>query len=263
MTINKQLMTAVFVAALGGCAQNGPGVSGSAGGQTSVGADPTLQRCTETVGTIAIDDSRRQSWWGDFSRQTQVTNLEPMIRLIVQQSNCFVVTSLGNADLENQMGRIMQQQRSGEFRAGSNLQRGQRVAADYYLQPTITFRESSAASVAGAVGGVLGFGGVGAVGGLYKESSATVNMSLFDMRAGTQAAASTGTSAASNFGALANSLGGGGGGAITALTASPSGRATLAAFVVAYNDMVVAVKNYKAQTVRGGLGTGGLLKPGN
>jgi hypothetical protein len=38
---------------------------------------------------------------------------------------------------------------------------------------------------------------------------------------------------------------------------TPAGQATVAAFVDAYNKLVVAVRNYRAQDVRGGLGTGG------
>ena len=33
----------------------------------------------------------------------------------------------------------------------------------------------------------------------------------------------------------------------------------MAAFADSYNKMVVALRNYKAQTVKGGLGTGGRL----
>ena len=62
----------------------------------------------------------------------QAAALEPLIRLAVQQSNCFVITAVGNARTDSRLTAITDRQRnSGEFRAGSNQQKGQRVAADY------------------------------------------------------------------------------------------------------------------------------------
>jgi hypothetical protein len=43
------------------------------------------------------------------------------------------------------------------------------------------------------------------------------------------------------------------------MTSTPEGKATVAAFVDAYNGMVRALKNYEAQDVKGGLGRGGTL----
>lgn len=40
---------------------------------------------------------------------------------------------------------------------------------------------------------------------------------------------------------------------------TPRGKVVVAAFADSYNQMVKALRNYKAQTVRGGLGTGGQL----
>lgn len=40
---------------------------------------------------------------------------------------------------------------------------------------------------------------------------------------------------------------------------TPEGKIIVAAFADSYNQMVKALRNYKAQTVRGGLGTGGRL----
>ena len=54
-------------------------------------------------------------------------------------------------------------------------------------------------------------------------------------------------------------FGGAGGGAGGAYTSTPQGKVIFAAFTDSYNKMVRALRNYKAQTVRGGLGTGGRL----
>jgi len=93
--------------------------------------------------------------------------------------------------------------------------------------------------------------------------SATTTLSLFDVRSQTQLSISTGTAEASDFGMMVGAIGGGAGGALGGYTKTPAGQTTVGSFVNAYNDMVIALKNYKAQEVRGGLGAGGTLKVGN
>jgi curli biogenesis system outer membrane secretion channel CsgG len=195
-----------------------------------------------------------------------------MVRLVVQQSNCFVITSLGNQRMEGRISGITQYQRnSGEFRAGSNQQMGQRVAADYYLEPAILFAGDTTSGLAGGLGGLGGLAGgrwgglaAGALGGALRSNSTNVTMSLVDIRSGVQVAASEGSSTATNLGASLAGLGVGGGAAVGAgmggFTRTPQGQATVAAFVDAYNKLVVATRNYRAQSVRGGSGTGGLLR---
>jgi curli biogenesis system outer membrane secretion channel CsgG len=265
---------ALLLAGCNGLSQgtsSGP-VTGAAAGSTSVNAVDSLQRCSEPLGTLAVDDGRNQYWWGPFYGRTQVTSIEPMVRLVVQQSNCFVITSLGNQRMEGRISGITQYQRnSGEFRAGSNQQMGQRVAADYYLEPAILFAGDTTSGLAGGLGGLGGLAGgrwgglaAGALGGALRSNSTNVTMSLVDIRSGVQVAASEGSSTATNLGASLAGLGVGGGAAVGAgmggFTRTPQGQATVAAFVDAYNKLVVATRNYRAQSVRGGSGTGGLLR---
>ncbi len=239
-------------------------VTGSASGNTSAGAAGNLERCSETLGTLAVDDGRDKTWWNYFYSKTQITTIEPMIRLLVQQSNCFAITSIGNQRLDSRMSAITDKQRSGEFRAGSNQQKGQRVAADYYMEPAILFANSKTGEMLGAVGGLFGNNKLGGALGGLKRSSSSVTLSLFDIRSGIQISASEGSSSSTNFGAALSIFGGRGGGAgLGGYTKTPEGKATLAAFVDSYNKMVVSLKNYKAQEVKGGLGTGGRLGVGN
>jgi hypothetical protein len=58
------------------------------------------------------------------------------------------------------------------------------------------------------------------------------------------------------FGGL---FGSGGGGAAGGYTNTPEGKILTAAFMDSYNQLVRVVRNYKAQSVKGGLGTGGRL----
>ncbi len=247
----------------GGVVTKGAGgtdVSGAAGGATSVGAASDLQRCSTTLGTLAFDDGRESYWWGPFTSRTRVTDIEPLLRLLAQQSNCFVVTSLGNTRLEGRISEITRRTReSGEFRAGSNFQAGQRVAADYFLEPAIIIEDSAVGGVAGIVGGILG-GAAGALAGGLDVKSSVVTLSLFDIRSGVQVAAAEGSANSTNYGAAVGALGGGAGGAIGGYSSTPEGQAVIAAFTDAFNNLVIASRNYEAQTVPGGLGTGGQLR---
>lgn len=236
--------------------------SGAAGGSTSVGANNNLERCDAPLGTLAVDDGRGKDWYASFGAATQVTSIEPLIRLAVQQSNCFVITSIGNNRTESKLSNITNKQRnSGEFRAGSRQQKGQRVAADYYLEPAIIINNESVGGLAAGLGGL--FGGVaGQLAGNLQSKQSVVTMTMFDIRSGVQLSISEGNATATNYGAALGAFGGGAGGSLGGFSRTPEGKASVAAFMDAYNKMVVSLRNYKAQEVKGGLGRGGQLKVG-
>lgn len=123
---------------LGGSVTKGNSPSdsrGGAAGSSSTNANASLERCQAPLGTIAMDDGRDKDWYSAFGEATKVTTIEPLLRLAVQQSNCFVITSIGNSRTEAKIAAITDRQRnSGEFRAGSKQQKGQRVAADYLME---------------------------------------------------------------------------------------------------------------------------------
>jgi hypothetical protein len=258
--------------ALGGCVTPGGGTistgtapmaaTGAAGGATSVNANSSLERCDAPLGTLAVDDGRGKEWYASFGAATKITTIEPLIRLAVQQSNCFVITSVGNNRLDGRMSAITDKQRnSGEFRAGSRQQKGQRVAADYYMEPSIVVDNDATGQLAAGVGGM--FGRVGSlVGGALQSKASVVTLSMFDIRSGVQISISEGNATATNFGAAMGAFGGGAMAGLGGFSRSPEGKATVAAFMDAYNNMVISLRNYKAQEVKGGLGRGGQLKVG-
>ena len=262
--------------ALAGCVTPGGGIvstgnnataaTGAAGGATSVNANSNLQRCDAPLGTLAVDDGRGKEWYASFGRETQVTTIEPLIRLAVQQSNCFVITSIGNNRTEGKLSGITDKQRnSGEFRAGSNQQKGQRVAADYYLEPAIIIDNESTGGLAAGLGGLLGGRNrnLGVLAGSIESKASVVTLTMFDIRSGVQIAISEGNSTATNWGAAMGAFGPSAGGTLGGFSRTPAGKATVAAFTDAYNNMVISLRNYKAQEVKGGLGRGGQLKVGN
>jgi hypothetical protein len=271
----RWVVLAGSVVALSACGGAGGGIistggsptaaSGSAGGSTSVNANSGLQRCDAPLGTLAVDDGRDKEWWGSFGRETQVTSIEPLIRLAVQQSNCFVITSIGNARTESKISGITDKQRnSGEFRAGSKQQKGQRVAADYYLEPAVIIDNESTGQLVGSLGGLLGSRNrnLAALAGGLESKASVVTMTLLDIRSGVQIAISEGNATATNYGAALGVFGPSAGGTLGGFSRTPAGKATVAAFTDAYNNMVISLRNYKAQEVKGGLGKGGQLKVG-
>ena len=261
--------------ALAGCVTPGGGIvstggggtatTGAAAGGTSVGANSGLERCASPLGTLAVDDGRGKEWYASFGAATKVTTIEPLIRLAVQQSNCFVITSIGNNRTESKISAITDKQRnSGEFRAGSKQQKGQRVAADYYLEPAVIIDDESTGQIAGALGGLLGGRNrnLGVLAGSLESKASVVTMTLLDIRSGVQIAISEGNATATNYGAALGAFGPSAGGALGGFSCTPAGKATVAAFTDAYNNMVISLRNYKAQEVKGGLGRGGQLKVG-
>ncbi|OYW25224.1 MAG: hypothetical protein B7Z49_01815, partial [Hydrogenophilales bacterium 12-63-5] len=138
--------------------------SGSAGTDGAQGEAKELEKCDKPYGTLAVVEPQDAV----ISHLLQYGLQSPtgLIRMMVQQSNCFQITSVGNSRLNDRMTAITRQQRSGEFRVGSRQGPGQRVAADYYLEPTILFagETTSGDSLVGGLGGQGGIFGNLAVG---------------------------------------------------------------------------------------------------
>lgn len=265
------VLTLAATLAISGCVTTGTAstaAKGAAAGATAVNADSGLERCEVPLGTLLIDDDREKDWYGEFTRATKITSIEPLIRLTVMQSNCFVITATGNKKTEEKIRRITELQRnSEEFRANSNQQAGQRVATDYLLETAIVINNEQVSSMkTGAeFGANAGLGGL-IIGGLagslmanIEKKQSVVTMSLFDIRSGVQLAMSEGNSTATNYSAALDLLGGNGAGSISGFSRTPEGKASVAAFVDSYNGMVIALRNYKMQQVKGGLGRGGQL----
>ncbi len=232
--------------------------SGGAGGAASQGASSQLEHCDETMGTMAIEEDQGAAWYGQLS-QYKLGSTIPVLRLLVQQSNCFVVVERGSA-MRNIMGE-RQLQQSGEMREGSSFGKGQIAAADYTMSPSITFSQKGTSGLGGAlgaVGGVLGKA-AGAIAGGMKTNEASTVLLLIDNRSSVQLAAATGSAKNMDFSLFGGMFGGGAGGAAGGYTNTPEGKILTAAFMDSYNQLVKVVRNYKAQNVKGGLGTGGRL----
>jgi curli biogenesis system outer membrane secretion channel CsgG len=235
--------------------------TGGVGGQTAHDRNSQLENCTETLGTLAVYEDQTLDWWHYYYRRyPNLGSTLPVLRMIIQQSNCFVVVERGRV-MEN-MDQERRLEQSGEMRGGSNFGKGQIVAADYTMSPSIQFSEKGTSGLGGAIGGLIpGIGGqaVGVLAGKLKANEAATTLLLIDNRSGVQISASVGNAKNFDFGLFGATFGGKGAGGAGGYTNTPEGKVITAAFADSYNQMVRSLLNYQAQSVKGGLGTGGSL----
>jgi peptidoglycan hydrolase-like protein with peptidoglycan-binding domain len=270
MNMYARMLVVALAAVLAGCASNPTemkvgstaaktAATGSAGGATASNESSQLEKCDRSFGTVAIVEDQNASWYSVLTHDYRLGSTVPVLRLLVQQSNCFIVVERGRA-----MGNMAQEralQQSGEMRAGSNFGKGQIVAADYSITPSITFSARNTEGVRAAVGGFGGtLGALSAVAGGFSQNEASTMLLLTDNRSGVQVGAAEGSASKVDFNAAAVVFGSHGGGGMGGYTNTPQGKVIVAAFTDSYNQLVRAVRNYRPQTMGGqGLGTGGKL----
>ena len=230
--------------------------TGAAGGSNSQNANSALEHCDKTLGTLAVVEDQNAAWYAQLTGQYGLGSTAPVLKLLVQQSNCFMVVDRGAAMQVIQGERDLRD--SGELRQSSNFKKGQMVAADYAMSPSITFSNNDSGGFGGGLASIAG-GVVGAIGGALKNKEASTLLTLVDNRSSVQVAAAEGSAKNTDFsifgGAFGGSLGAAGGG----YSNTAQGKVIVAAFTDSYNNLVRAVKNYKPQTIEGGPGTGGGL----
>ncbi len=236
--------------------------TGSAGGATAVNANATLERCERPVGTAAFIEDTGSQWYGILTSRYKLPSTTMVLRQLAQQSNCFVVVERGRGMAAIQGERALE--RSGEMRQDSNFGKGQLVAADYAITPSITFSASDTGGLRGAVAGLPGRLGIigGVAGGVSSKEASTV-LALTDNRSGIQVAIAEGSASKWDFDVSTAVFGSRGIGSLGGYQNTPEGKVLVGAFTDAFNQLVIAVKNYSPQQAPAGskgLGTGGSLK---
>jgi curli biogenesis system outer membrane secretion channel CsgG len=235
--------------------------TGSAAGSTTAGANNGLERCAAPLGTISLIENVNAPWYYTLTNDYRLPPTAGLLRLMIQQSNCFVVVERGASGMAA-MNRERDLQNSGQMRAGSNFGGGQMVSSDFGLSPEITFSARDTGGVGGALGGLIG-GGAGralaVIGAQTKTREASVLLTMIDNRSSVQIAASEGSASKTDFGGFGALFGVSGAGGLGAYTNTPQGKVIAAAFMDAYNGMVISLRQYKMQQVQGGLGMGGQL----
>ena len=236
--------------------------TGSAAGAATSGENPALENCDSPLGTVSLVENQSAGWYTILTGEYKLPPTSNLLRLLVQQSNCFVVVERGAAGMRA-MGRERELMQSGEMRGGSNFGKGQMVASDYGMSPEIVFSADNAGGIGGVLGGLIGGGGgraVAAIGGGLQTREASAMLTLVDNRSGVQVAASEGSASKTDLNLFGGLFGGRAGAGLGGYTNTPQGKVLTAAFMDAYNQMVRSLRNYRAQSVQGqGLGGGGRL----
>jgi len=214
-------------------------VQGAAGTAGSSG-DKGLEHCDKPMGAIAVVEP--QDYVMASLSRYNLQSPSSLIRMMVQQSNCFIVVERGQG-----MQNVMQERQlaaAGELRQGSNMGGGQMVSADFVLTPAVVFSEDNAGGVGGAVGGLLSRRNplLGAVAGGLKFKEAQTSMLLADARSGVQVAAAEGSTRKADL-ALGGALfGGGAAGAVGGYGNTNEGKIIAAALLNNYNKVVGVVR---------------------
>lgn len=233
----RSLLGAGLLAALSPfvLAQTLGGASGPAGDATKV------EKCDAPKGTLAVvepQDAVLQSL-----QSMGLGSPTGMIRLIIQQSNCFQIVERG-AGFQN----VMQERAlaaGGQLQAGQNMGQGQLVAADFVVTPSVVFSNPNAGGFGGGLLGGLGgkLGVVGALAGGLKFKEAQTSMMMSDTRSGLQVAAAQGSAQQTDFALGGVLFGGGGGAALGGYGNTAEGKIVAASFLDNWNQIVAQVRN--------------------
>lgn len=214
--------------------------SGSAGPDGAKGEAKELEKCEKPYGTLAVVEPQDAvvSHLLQYGLQSPVG----LIRMMVQQSNCFVLVERGRA-----MQNLMQERQlaeSGELRKSSNMGKGQMVTADYVLTPDAVFSSKDSGGIGGMLGGLGVFGAVaGLVAAGLKFKSAQTTMILSDSRTSLQLASATGNAEKTDWNIGGLLIGGGGAGGLGAYTNTPEGKVIAASYLDNWNNIVRSISN--------------------
>lgn len=196
-----------------------------------------IEKCPAPYATLAVNEPTSEvlAWLRRYDLESPAA----LIRLYAQESNCFVVVERG-AGMRN-----LQQERqlasAGELQSGSNMGKGQMVAADMVLTPYVQFSDNNAGGVGAAAGGIGRRLGVGVGGGL-KFKEAQTNITLSSTRTGVQIASAEGKARQRDFSLGGLGIAGGLLGGVGAYSSSAEGKVIAASLLDNFNAIVVKVK---------------------
>ncbi len=204
---------------------------------------PQVEKCEREMGTLAVAEPQDHVL-ASLSRY-KLGSPALVLRLLAQESGCFVVVERGAAMQNLQQERALAS--GGQLQQGSNIGGGQLQAADFVLTPAVQFSEDTG-GVGATVGGLLGRGGglLGQLGGLvggvkFKEAETTIVVA--DVRSGIQVASAEGKASKMNF-----SLGGWGWGGLGwaaggGYSKTPEGKLIAASLLDNFNKVVQQIRS--------------------
>ena len=213
----------------------GSKVQGGAG-TSIVKTDKGVVKCEAPLGALAVVEPQDM-----VMNQLSMYSLSSpvgLIRIMVQQSNCFLVVERGIAMVNLMQERVLAD--TGQVRRDSNIGDGQMVAADFVLTPSVVFSHGRA----GGIGGFLRIVPVvGIIAGGLKFKEAQTSMLLADARTGIQVAAAEGSTRKADLALGTAVFGSNRQGGVGGYGNSKEGKVIAAAFVDNFNSIVEVVGN--------------------
>lgn len=240
---SRYLISALLTLSLAACRQTEKGqgageVSGSGGSAGAKNAAKDLVRCTTPVATIAlVEDPNGYAYMSRYQLPTPL----PLLRLMMQQSNCFRVVDR-SAGIEAAR-REQELNESGMLRKDQTLRKRQVIEAQYSLLATVAFNEQNAGdSFGGLVSRIPGLSGfAGLLGHVHFKEAQTV-LFLTDNETAEQLASSTGAARATDLGGGGVLLGSLGGAALGGWGTTNEGKVIASALLDTFNDLVPQVQ---------------------
>ena len=197
-----------------------------------------LPHCDRPIGVAAVKEPEHD-WWSPLG----LSNPEAVLKMFALQSGCLRMVDrnqgLAMRDQEEAL------QNGGQLQRGSNVGRGQVLAADYFIIPDIsrTNQDSSGSNVAGMLGHFVPGGWGSVIGGIsIKSQEASTVITLVDARTTEQMYAAEGVAKKTDVG-----FGGGGGfagwagyGALagSGYTNTDIGKIVMAAYFNSFVDLI-------------------------
>jgi hypothetical protein len=218
--------------------KGGSVVTGAAGTEGSTG-DNGLEHCAKPMGAMAVVEPQSEVLAALMRYRLQ--SPVGLIRMMIQQSNCFIVVERGVG-----MRNMMQERQlaaGGDLRENSNVGGGQMVSADFILTPSVVFSENNAGGIGAAAAGLLGGRRVAGIAGGLKFKEAQTSMLVADSRSGVQVAAAEGSTRKADLGVGGALFGGAGGAALGGYGNTNEGKIIAAALMDNYNKVVGAVRD--------------------
>jgi curli biogenesis system outer membrane secretion channel CsgG len=216
------------------------GVAASFSAQAADG----LEQCDRPMGALAVVEP--QDYVSQSLSRYGLQSPTALIRMMVQQSNCFIVVERGMG-----MQNMMQERalaESGELRQGSNMGGGQMLSADFVLTPAVMFSEGDAGGIGGAVSGALGGllgskgGAWGSLAGGVKFKEAQTSMLVTDARTGVQVASAEGNARKADLNLGTRLFSGGRAGSLGGYTNTNEGKVIAASLADNYNNIVRSIR---------------------
>lgn len=182
-----------------------------------VHSNAALEKCPQPLGSVIVSEDTGSIWYSQL-RSYKLPPASALLRVLVQQSGCFVWIERPGAATTGKAGK------AGKVESAAK--------PDFTLSPTISFTEAPASGGAGKA-----------------APDATTTLTLQDNRSTVQLAETEGGAKYVDFNVFSPLFSAPNAGT-GAYVKSPEGRVIAASFVDAYNLLVRAARNYQALNLK-------------